>query len=302
MKRAFTRVLAMIMATTTVLCCGIPVQAAAKKEVPITNVSFPATVTMKVGEKKTLSVTTTPSNTTYKTNIEWGSQTNGCFTVKTNGFGTYWNQKSTETLTATKAGTGYLNITVKVYDSTGKYMKKYQKHTTVKVTGKTTSSSNEYTITPETEPNKPVAPGTNTQPGTTNVIDLTSGLNGFEAVGECYTIINQYRKSAGVANLKRDLKLQQYAETRAKELVKLYSHTRPNGEKGYDIIPYSERTATGKAVAENIARGQTSCKNVMKAWYNSSGHRKNMLDKRFTKVGIAGYQYNGVIYWVQLFA
>ena len=261
MKRAFTRVLAMIMATTTVLCCGIPVQAAAKKEVPITNVSFPATVTMKVGEKKTLSVTTTPSNTTYKTNIEWGSQTNGCFTVKTNGFGTYWNQKSTETLTATKAGTGYLNITVKVYDSTGKYMKKYQ-----------------------------------------NVIDLTSGLNGFEAVGECYTIINQYRKSAGVANLKRDLKLQQYAETRAKELVKLYSHTRPNGEKGYDIIPYSERTATGKAVAENIARGQTSCKNVMKAWYNSSGHRKNMLDKRFTKVGIAGYQYNGVIYWVQLFA
>ena len=75
-----------------------------------------------------------------------------------------------------------------------------------------------------------------------------------------------------------------------------FSHTRPNGNSGLSII--SGNLYKG----ENIAKGQRNCAAVMKAWYNSAGHKANMLKVNYTKVGIAGYEYNGTIYWVQLFS
>ena len=44
----------------------------ANPEIPIQSVSFPKNVTLKQGESKTLSITVSPSNTTYLTNIAWG--------------------------------------------------------------------------------------------------------------------------------------------------------------------------------------------------------------------------------------
>lgn len=114
--------------------------------------------------------------------------------------------------------------------------------------------------------------------------------------GDCYTILNKYRKNAGRKALKRTSKLERFAKIRAKELVKLYSHTRPDGSSGMMIIPgYGYK-------GENIAWGHVTCAKVSKAWYNSPAHRKNMLMRQFTKVGIAGYKYKGDIYWVQLFS
>ena len=111
----------------------------ANPEIPIKNVSFPSSVTLKAGESKTLTVTVSPSNTTYLTNIAWGYQPNGCFDVKVNGYGTYWKgQPSTETITATKAGEGYLTPSVDIYDSTGKFIKRVSLRATVKVSGSTT--------------------------------------------------------------------------------------------------------------------------------------------------------------------
>ena len=80
-----------------------------------------------------------------------------------------------------------------------------------------------------------------------------------------------------------------------------FSHTRPNGQSGLTLIKGN------KAKGENIAMGQKTCEQVTKAWYNSKGHRDNMLSgnkasKKFTKVGIACYEYNGVTYWAQVFS
>ena len=127
-----SKVLVVLATMMALLFSAIPVQAATK-EVPITSVSFPKTVTIKVGEKQTLSVSTKPSNTTYKTNIEWGYQPNGTFTCKSNGYGTYWKSASSETITGTKVGKGYLTTTVKLYDSKGKYIRKETISTTVNV-------------------------------------------------------------------------------------------------------------------------------------------------------------------------
>ena len=43
-------------------------------------------------------------------------------------------------------------------------------------------------------------------------------------------------------------------------------------------------------------------RNVTGKMLISKGHRENMLRKPFKKAGIAGFKYNGVIYWVQLFS
>ena len=43
--------------------------------------------------------------------------------------------------------------------------------------------------------------------------------------------------------------------------------------------------------------GYTSTQTVMTAWMNSAGHRENILNETYTKVGIG---LNG-IYWSQMF-
>lgn len=140
---------------------------AANPEIPIKSVSFPSTVTLKKGESRTLNVSVSPSNTTYLTNIEWGRQTNGCFSAKVNGYGTYWKgQSSSETITGTNAGEGYLNTTVKVFDSTGKYITKYSVKTTVKVSGSTTQ--------PTTKATQPTTKATQPTTKTTKSVALNS--------------------------------------------------------------------------------------------------------------------------------
>lgn len=54
-------------------------------------------------------------------------------------------------------------------------------------------------------------------------------------------------------------------------------------------------------VGENIAMGYPTAEAVMDGWMNSDGHRKNILNSDFTKIGIGVYSSGGTLYWVQLF-
>lgn len=55
-------------------------------------------------------------------------------------------------------------------------------------------------------------------------------------------------------------------------------------------------------VAENIAMGQNSSQEVVRAWMNSSGHRANILNRNHRRIGVAAYQTRGgTIYWCQQF-
>ena len=115
---------------------------------------------------------------------------------------------------------------------------------------------------------------------------------------DCYTELNKYRKAAGKKALKQDKQLVKVAKIRAEEMAKSgkFSHTRPNGKSGLTLIKGNIYKG------ENIAMGQRTGKQVSTAWYNSKGHKKNMLKKQYKKVGIAGYEHNGVIYWAQVFS
>lgn len=114
----------------------------------------------------------------------------------------------------------------------------------------------------------------------------------------CYGQLNKYRKAVKAKGLKKDKKLEKIAKIRAKEMAMSgkFSHTRPNGKSGLTLIKGN------KYKGENIAMGQKTCAQVSVAWFKSPGHKKNMLKKQYKKVGIAGYEYNGVIYWAQVFS
>ncbi len=105
--------------------------------------------------------------------------------------------------------------------------------------------------------------------------------------------VNEERAKYGLGALSVDSDLTQAAYIRAVETTKQFSHTRPDGS--------SWSTVSVKANGENIAMGYNSPDKVMAAWLTSEGHRANILRESFTTIGVCAYEYNGVMYWVQLF-
>ena len=103
--------------------------------------------------------------------------------------------------------------------------------------------------------------------------------------------------------LVRDIVLEEVAKIRAKELLQNFSHTRPDGSDSFSIYP-----DVFLRKGENIAWGANlSGENATELWkednytYSGQGHRRNMLNPDFNSVGIAGFEYEGNIYWVQAF-
>lgn len=111
---------------------------------------------------------------------------------------------------------------------------------------------------------------------------------------------NKYRKKNGRSPLTLSDDLCEYADIRAEELVEYYSHTRPDGSESFTV--YDSHKYKYDYKGENIAEGQLTPKEVTTDWYNSKGHRTNMLNKHFDEIGIGCYYANGMYHWVQLFA
>ncbi len=59
---------------------------------------------------------------------------------------------------------------------------------------------------------------------------------------------------------------------------------------------------TSAPVGENIAMGQQTSREAVRAWMNSDGHRANILNGNYRKIGVAAYvTREGRIYWCQQF-
>ena len=113
-------------------------------------------------------------------------------------------------------------------------------------------------------------------------------------------ICNEARKQNNVSvYLVLDNKLSEAAQKRAEELMKLFSHTRPNKTDFSTVL--KEYNITYKTAGENIANGQFDADDVMNSWLNSPGHRANILQKKFGKIGVGIFEYNNRLYWVQIF-
>ncbi|KAF4315903.1 hypothetical protein BBO99_00009053 [Phytophthora kernoviae] len=81
------------------------------------------------------------------------------------------------------------------------------------------------------------------------------------------------------------------------------SHAGSNGSKMVDRI--KAQNYNYNVAAENVAAGQTSVESVMTSWWNSPGHRANILNKDVVNVGFALANNNGcsnyATYWTQDF-
>ncbi|MGG2482284.1 CAP domain-containing protein [Brevibacillus borstelensis] len=114
---------------------------------------------------------------------------------------------------------------------------------------------------------------------------------------EVANLVNQERAKAGLAPLAYDAALEKVALAKAADMDQnnYFDHNSPTYGSPFDMM---KRFGVSYMTAgENIAMGQRSAEEVMQQWMNSDGHRKNIMNPNFTKIGV-GYQ-NG--YWVQEF-
>lgn len=159
-----------------------------------------------------------------------------------------------------------------------------------------TTNNNNTATTPNnnqsSQNEKPATPPTSFTPSTT-----TSDVNAFEK--EVVKLTNAERTKAGLSPLQTDDKLMAAAREKSQDMQSnnYFSHTSPTFGS-----PFDRMKALGiayKSAGENIAQGQRSPQEVVQAWMDSPGHRANILNGKFTHIGV-GYVKSGN-YWTQQF-
>ncbi len=162
----------------------------------------------------------------------------------------------------------------------------------------TARSSTETTTTHSTKKSTTTAKTTKTTRSTT-VASTTATNPPVSAEGyrqEVLRLVNAERAKEGLAPLAYFTDGQGAADVRTAEILNTFSHTRPNGESCFTVLDdlgYRYYTC-----GENIAKGYTTPAQVVEAWMNSEGHRRNILDPDFTHLAV-GYGEGNC--WVQLF-
>lgn len=159
-----------------------------------------------------------------------------------------------------------------------------------------TTPPSEDTNTPESKPETtPPSEDTNTPE---NKPEADKELTFAEQVVE---LVNQERTKAGLNAVTLDQNIASAALVRAKEIETSFSHTRPNGSK-FSTASYRAGCYHSKVQERISAWGQKYPEAIMQAWRTAEGHRANILNKNFTKIGVGYYQNAaGRNFWTQLF-
>jgi uncharacterized YkwD family protein len=132
------------------------------------------------------------------------------------------------------------------------------------------------TPTPTQPPTTTPAPPT--QPPTTTTPDVS------EEEQTLLNLVNKARADAGVGSLQFDMELMKVARLKAKDMVdkNYFSHQSPTYGSPFDMM--KQFNISFRTAGENIA-GNRTVEGAFKAWMNSEGHRKNILNGNFNYVG-----------------
>ncbi|HRX21705.1 MAG TPA: CAP domain-containing protein [Syntrophomonadaceae bacterium] len=164
-------------------------------------------------------------------------------------------------------------------------------------------------VTPSTPPatpgNPPAVPST--PPVTPPVSDggngtgtgtVTSNFNAMQT--EMLSYINNARSAAGVSSLSLDKSLCEGATLKSKDMAVngYFSHTSPTYGSPFEMM--KSLGITYRSAGENIAKN-TSVIGAHNAFMNSSGHKANILNSSFKKVGLGFYQKGSYLYVTQWF-
>ena len=117
---------------------------------------------------------------------------------------------------------------------------------------------------------------------------------------EVVELVNAERAKVGVGPLVGNIELNAAANVRAKEVAASFSHYRPDGSLCFTVL--NEFGIKSSARAENIAGNFKSPQLVVQGWMKSEGHKKNILNGDYNKIGVGIYiDSTGKLSWVQLF-
>ncbi len=106
-------------------------------------------------------------------------------------------------------------------------------------------------------------------------------------------LLNEERRSHGLPKLRLNKKLSRAARVHARDMVSggYFAHDSRNGSSFVDRIRRTGYMSSARRwlVGENLAWGSGSRAEpgqIMQAWMNSPGHRKNILTRSFREIGI----------------
>lgn len=131
---------------------------------------------------------------------------------------------------------------------------------------------------------------------------LSSLSSNIKEKNEIIKMVNSVRAEKNLPPLIENKKLNILADKKAKIMANEnnLSHTAGGYKTFSDFL--IENNVKFLAVGENIARNWKTPEEVMKAWLSSKGHRANIMNEKFSQIGVGkAISSNGDIYWVQLF-
>ncbi|WP_254897621.1 sigma-70 family RNA polymerase sigma factor [Kitasatospora sp. NA04385] len=114
-------------------------------------------------------------------------------------------------------------------------------------------------------------------------------------------LVNTERAKAGCGPVTADAKLATAALRHSEDMAArdFFDHTNPDGAGPQQRIDAAGYAWSGWG--ENIARGQKDAAAVMDSWMNSPGHRANILNCKFTQLGVGVHTGTGGPWWTQDF-
>lgn len=119
---------------------------------------------------------------------------------------------------------------------------------------------------------------------------------------EMLEMVNAERAKVGASPLTLNLPLINAANIRAMEISESFSHTRTNDTPFFTAL--EELGIKYYFCGENIAAGLSSAKDTVNQWVDSPGHYENIINPRYTQLGIGYYYDENTTYkhhWVQIF-
>jgi uncharacterized protein YkwD len=105
-------------------------------------------------------------------------------------------------------------------------------------------------------------------------------------IQEFIRFVNAKRRSTGCPELIWDRRVAGVAMNHSADMASrnFFDHTNPDGKNPFERLKESRLDFSG--AAENIALGPKTGREAFHTWMQSPGHRKNMLDSRFTRHGL----------------
>ena len=149
--------------------------------------------------------------------------------------------------------------------------------------------------TPEQKPDS-----TPSNPSTTPEQKPSTDFSSYQQ--QVLDLVNAERAKRGISALTLDSSLSSVATKKSQDMIdkNYFDHTSPTYGSPFDMM--KQFGISYRSAGENIAKGQKTPQEVVDAWMNSEGHRKNILNPNFTNLGVGiAKDSNKTTYWTQMF-